>query len=244
MSKFRELFLESLIESNIASLFLEDTSAFKSTTNIADVANKLVKILNGENFSNALKNNIKPTMETVSTAKEDSNGGHAFGNAQLLVSYYITTKTSYLKPIREGYPSIKVSMETISRVSDHDKKQYDASVDVYIPNHKLFDKTVNREKDNIKKYAFDQATLKIEYVKAGYKDIISHIKKQTEFMDNNLDILKDPKVFNVLLNNPSKFLTEYDFPNTIWKSDWFLSWIEQCRKVRNSPINAYNTISR
>jgi len=233
MSKFKDLFLEALQEANFSLL---DEAEWKSKSNIADVANTVVEKVSGEKFKGFAQERIKPGIVIKCTGK--SSGRDPY-NPEQKISYYITTTGTYPQKIKEGYPVANVEVTVEARVSDHDKAKKDPKIDVYIPRFGT-EKTVDIEKYNVKKYDFKQGELKLQWIQLGYNDIFDALKEKTRQMDKDLDILKDPKVFNLLLNNSTKFLMEYDFPHRIWTSDWFINWVNQCRQIRNNQINLYN----
>ena len=235
MSKFRELFEAVLQEFNFSLL---NEAEWKSTSNIAEVANTVVEKVNGEKFKGFAQELIKPGITVKCVGK--SSGRNPY-NPEQRISYYLTTTGTYPQKIKEGYPVANVEVTVEARVSDHDKAKRDPKIDVCIPQFGT-EKTVDIEKYNIKKYDFKQGELKLQWIQLGYNDIFNALKEKTRQMDKDLDILKDPKVFNLLLNNSTKFLMEYDFPHRIWTSDWFINWVNQCRNVRTNPTISFDRI--
>lgn len=237
MSKFRELFLEALQESNF-SLLNEVASAFKSSSNIGEVANSVVEKINSEKFKKYLQE-IKPGMTAECMGK--SSGRDPY-NPEKRISYYISTIGTYQQKIREDYPAANIEITVEARISDHDKDKKDPKIDVYIPPLGT-EKTINPEKGNKIKYDFSNEKTRDLWIRQGCTDIFNALKEKVKQMNKDLDMLKDPTIFNLALNNTTKFLMEYDFPHRIWKSDWFINWINQCRQARNNQINL-NSVSR
>lgn len=237
MSKFKELFLEALQEVN-SDVLNEVASVFKSASNIGEVANTIAEKVNSERFKEYLQG-IKPKMSVKCSGK--SSGRDPYNHEQR-ISFYLTTASTYPQRIKEGYPTANVEITVEARVSDHDKFKKDPKIDVYIPQFGT-EKTTYSRNYNIEKYDFSDEKTRDLWIRQGCTDIFKALGEKVKQMDKDLSILRDPQIFNLVLNNTTKFLMEYDFPSKIWNSEWFINWINQCKQIRNNQINL-NIVSR